>query len=398
MGHGLILDKEKCQVGIAKGRNVGKVVRKAISLIGGMEKVMLPRSKVLIKPNLGVPFPAKMGVTTDPRIVIALIELAKEMGVKRVAVGESAVVGFDAGAIFDALKVKLLFEKAGANVVNLDHDRLVEIRIPKGEVLKKIKVCRTAYESDVIISAAKMKTHFQTGVTLSLKNMKGTLPDVSKRMMHRIGIPVEKREEYGLDRAIVDLNTVISPDLAIIDAVVALEGFVPGPRLIGNPVCMDTIIAGFDPVAVDAVGCQVMGLNPIQIRHIFFAHERNLGWMLPKEIEVLGQSIESVMRPLKTEISEATLNYKNLAIIEGQGCSGCSVTSRMALSFLSSRDLEALGGITLIVGDVNSTGDLLKERCFFIGNCAIRSNRGKKGKKIGGCPPPGLWVRHGLAS
>jgi len=63
-----------------------------------------------------------------------------------------------------------------------------------------------------------MKTHFQTGVTLSLKNLKGTVTDVSKRIIHRIGVPVKKQEEYGLDQGIVDLNTVISADLAVIDA------------------------------------------------------------------------------------------------------------------------------------------------------------------------------------
>jgi uncharacterized protein (DUF362 family) len=397
MGRGLILpDKGKSRVSISKGRNIARVVRQAVGLAGGLKKLISSGSRVLIKPNLSVALPANTGVTTDPRVVTALIELVREAGAKEIMVGESAVVGFDAGAIFDALKVRNLFEKAGAKVLNLDQDETVEIKIPKGEVLKKLKVCRTAFESDVIISVPKMKTHFQTGVTLSLKNMKGTVPDVSKRIIHRIGIPVKKREEYGLDHAIVDLNTVISADLAVIDATVSLEGFVPGPRLIGTPVHMDTIIAGFDPVAVDAVGCRVIGLNPMEVRHIRLAHERKLGRMLPEEIEVVGRSVESVLHPLKTGIPEAGQIHENITIIEGKGCSGCSVTNRMALSFFSPRDIENFGSITLIVGDTASTDYQFKGRCFFIGNCAIRSHKGKKGKNIGGCPPPGLWIRQSL--
>jgi uncharacterized protein (DUF362 family) len=396
MGHGLQQHKEKSQVSIAKGRNAVALVREAISHIGGMRKIITSRSRVLIKPNLGVPLPARTGVTTEPKIVVALIKLAREAGAKEVVVGESAVVGFDAAAVFDVLKVRSIFEKVGARVVSLDQDDVIEVPIPKGDVLKKLKVCRKAYESDVIISVPKMKTHFQTGVTLGLKNMKGTIPDESKRVMHRIGIPMKKREAFGLDQAIVDLNTVISPDLTVIDAIVSLEGFVPGPRLVGNPVPMNTVIAGFDPVAVDAVGCRVIGLEPAKIPHICFAHKRGLGRMLLEEIEIVGRSVKSVLHPLKVEISRPNQDYENLMIVEGQGCSGCSVTNRMVLSFLSRRDIAALGLITLVVGDTEGIEYVPKGRCFFVGNCAIRSNRGRKGVKIGGCPPPGLWVRQGL--
>jgi len=397
MGRGLTLrDEGKSRVSISKGKDVTRIVRQAITLVGGLEKLISSHARVLIKPNLSAALPAKTGVTTDPRVVLALIQLAREAGAKEIMVGESAVVGFDAGAIFDALKVRSLFEKAGAKVVNLDQDRALEVKIPSGEVLNKLKVWRTAYESDVIISVPKMKTHFQTGVTLSLKNMKGTVPDESKRIIHRIGVPVEKREEYGLDQAIVDLNTIISADLTVIDATISLEGFVPGPRLVGKPVRMDTIIAGFDAVATDAVGCRVIGLDPREVRHIHLAYGRKLGRMLQDEIEVVGRSVESVLHPLRTDIPKAAQVHENVTIIEGKGCSGCTVTNCMALSFYSSKEIENLGTITLILGDTASTDYQPKGQCFFIGNCAIRSNKGKKGRNIGGCPPPGVWIRRSL--
>jgi uncharacterized protein (DUF362 family) len=397
MGRGLKLSEEKTiRVGIAKGKDVVKAVRQAVSLAGGLDQLISPDSRVLIKPNLSVALPARTGVTTNPRVVTALIQFVREAGAREILVGESAVVGFDAGAIFDALKVRSLFEKAGAKVVNLDQDQPVEVRVPQGEVLKKVKIWRTAYESDVIISVPKMKTHFQTGVTLSLKNMKGTVTDESKRIIHRIGVPVKKQEEYGLDQGIVDLNTVISADLAVIDATVSLEGFVPGPRLVGNPVRMDTIIAGFDPVAADAVGCRVIGLDPREVRHIRLAYERKMGRMMPQEIEVKGRSIQSVLHPLKTEVPEVAQVHKNITVIEGRGCSGCTVTNRMALSFYSPEAAENLGRVTLVVGDTASKDYRREGQCFFIGNCAIRSNKGKDGVRIGGCPPPGVWIRRSI--
>jgi hypothetical protein len=118
--------------------------------------------------------------------------------------------------------------------------------------------------------------------------------------------------------------------------------------------------------------------------------------MLSNEIEVAGRTIESVLCPLKTEVPAAAQTYQNLTLIEGKGCSGCSVTNRLALSFFSAKDVENLGAITIVVGDTAATAYLPRGRCFFVGNCAVRSNKGKKGTNIGGCPPPGIWIRRSL--
>lgn len=399
MGRGLSLaENARSRVSIVKGRQIGPTVRRAIELIGGLKPLLRSSSRVLIKPNLGVALPAQTGATTDPRVVTALIELVRDAGAQKVAVGESTVVGFDAEKVFQTLQLRSVFEKAGAEVVNLDRDATIEVKIPGGDVLKKIRVCRTAYESDVIISVPKLKTHLQTGVTLGLKNMKGTLPDASKRLMHRIDVPLSRREEFGLDRAIVDLNSVLSPDLSVIDATVALEGFVPGPRLVGTPVRMDTIVASFDPVAADAVSCRIIGVDPLEIRHLRFAHERKLGRVLAEEIDVVGRTIASVLHPLRLQPEAVPSGAENILIIEGQGCSGCTQTNRMALSFYSPRELRDFGELTLVVGDVQGIDYQPRGWCFFIGNCAVRSCQGKMGKRIGGCPPPGLWIRRGLAS
>jgi len=159
---------------------------------------------------------------------------------------------------------------------------------------------------------------------------------------------------------------------------------------------MDTIVAGSDPVAVDAAGCRIIGLDPAEIRHIRLAHERGLGKMLPEEIEIVGSPISSVVRPLKIELSAPAQRYGNLTIVEGRGCSGCSSTNRMALSFFSPQEIEALGPITLVVGEAEDMGEASFQRLFFVGNCASRSSRKGEGVRIAGCPPPGLWIRKNL--
>jgi uncharacterized protein (DUF362 family) len=120
-----------------------------------------------------------------------------------------------------------------------------------------------------------------TGVTLGMKNMFGLLPEKMKGLYHM----------KGMDKVIVDINTVLKANFTVIDGFVAMEG--RGP-VHGSPVQMDVIISGTDPVATDATGARIMGFDPAQIEHIKWAHERGLGNM--NNVEVLGEQIDDVKR------------------------------------------------------------------------------------------------------
>ncbi|NIO36858.1 DUF362 domain-containing protein, partial [Candidatus Bathyarchaeota archaeon] len=45
----------------------------------------------------------------------------------------------------------------------------------------------------------------------------------------------------------------------------------------GNPVEMNLVIAGTDPVAVDAVGAAVMSIPPPDVKHLLLAEKKGLG-------------------------------------------------------------------------------------------------------------------------
>jgi len=177
-----------------------------------------------------------------------------------------------------------MVERNGAKFLNLHHEKdKIKISIPDCETLKNITVPRIVTES-AIISAAKMKTHMATKVTLGMKNMFGMLPDKYKAKFHM----------NGISKVVVDVNTVIKPRLTIIDGFVAMEGRGPTD---GDPVKMDLIIAGKDVVATDATGARAMGLDPHEISHIRTAAEKGLGNI--DNIEILGSRLEDVQRTFK---------------------------------------------------------------------------------------------------
>jgi uncharacterized protein (DUF362 family) len=152
--------------------------------------------------------------------------------------------------------------------------------VPNGRELKKIKVAKIAADSG-IISAAKLKTHMGTKVTLGLKNMFGMLTTKFKGRYHI----------RGMDKVIHDINKTIPPHVTVIDGFIAMEG--RGP-VHGKPVKMDTIIASVDPVAADTVACRVIGFEPKEIDHIRWSHESGVGNM--ENIVVVGDSIGAVKK------------------------------------------------------------------------------------------------------
>jgi uncharacterized protein (DUF362 family) len=180
--------------------------------------------------------------------------------------------------------MKEMCNRNGVECMNLRYVKdKVKLTIPNGEALKSITVPRLVTES-AIISAAKLKTHSSTGVTLGMKNMFGLLPDKNKGKYHL----------KGISKVIVDINTVLKPTLTVVDGFVGMEG--SGP-VDGEPVQMNLIIAGTDTVATDATACRVMGIDPHEIKHIRKAHEKGLGNI--DDIQVLGEKLETVTRPFK---------------------------------------------------------------------------------------------------
>ncbi|MCW4012100.1 MAG: DUF362 domain-containing protein [Candidatus Bathyarchaeota archaeon] len=236
--------------------------------------------RVLIKVNFITTKNWETGATTDPIIVEALVNRLRELG-KEVIIVESDAQTTNADKAWIASGMSELGERLDVPFINMRHvDEKIELEVPGGRELKKIKVAKIATESG-IVSAAKLKTHMSTKVTLGLKNMFGMLTTKFKGQYH----------VRGMDKVIHDINKTLPPHVTIIDGFIAMEG--KGP-VHGKPVKMDTVIASVDPVAADSVAAQVMGFTPVEIDHIKWSHESGIGTMT--DIDVIGNSIDSVKR------------------------------------------------------------------------------------------------------
>jgi uncharacterized protein (DUF362 family) len=130
----------------------------------------------------------------------------------------------------------------------------------------------------------KLKTHHWAGVTLSLKNMFGTVPGSC------YGWPKNVLHWAGIDNAILDINAAVRPDFAIVDGIMGMEG--NGP-IQGTPKACGALIFGDDPVAVDATCCRLMGLLPEKVKYLAAAGTM-LGHIRVDRIQQVGESVAAL--------------------------------------------------------------------------------------------------------
>lgn len=246
----------------SKGRRVEERVRAAVEALGGIGKFVQPGSKVILKPNAAFSQPPEVGATTNPEVVVAVAKMCKEAGAGEIMIVEHTI---DWPSIaFAVNKIEEAARKAGIKLIPANSKAMYrKVDIPEGRRIKSDEVVKYVFEADVIINLPVCKDHSATGVSLGLKNLMGLNWD--RRRFHVL----------GLHQCIADLATIIRPQLTILDATRCL--LTHGPRGPGVVAKNDLIIAGADPVAVDAFGCRLLGRRPQDIGHVRIAHQMGLG-------------------------------------------------------------------------------------------------------------------------
>ena len=281
-------------VAIVKGENPVETTVDALKLIeADIERALAETGKkqILIKPNYINSRHPSTGITTDSRVIEGVVKFLKTGKMTSdVIIGEGS--GFaDTFQAFKIAGVDAVAERWGVKLVDLNKDEFVEAQVPDPLSLKRVRVAKTALES-AIVSVPKLKPHRIATVTLSLKNMMGAL--ASKGSMHR---------GTSLSENIADLSSVLKPSVAVIDGIIAGEGH----ETSGDPVPMNLVIAGTDPVAVDAVGAAVMSIAPEDVKHLLLAEKKGLGTCQLANITVLGEPIDVVKRKFRRSLASKLL-------------------------------------------------------------------------------------------
>ncbi len=260
---------------------VFEALSRGFELFGDMELSLPDDGDILLKPNLLAPDPPEKGSTTHPVLFHAVGRYLKERGYKRLSYGDSPVVGT---GLLVAKKNGIQREalELGIDYTELGEGR--EVHVEGARQNPRFTVANQVLDASALVNLPKLKTHGLTRITGALKNVFGTIPGLLKPELH-----VKLKDPVLFARMIIDLNMVVKSNLVVMDAIESMEG--NGPRN-GRIVKTGFILISDDPVAADAVGARVMGVEPYSIPLLKEAEEAGLGTVSDEKIELIGDPID----------------------------------------------------------------------------------------------------------
>lgn len=231
-------------------------------------------SRVLIKPNLLLPAAPDKAIVTHPLIVKAVAAYALNRGAK-VRISDSNAMGSFEKVITES-GLKDALRGMDVELSELKTTTFIDV----GEPFRKIEIAKDALEADAVINLPKLKTHVQMRMTLGVKNLFGCIVGLKKPEWHfRTGV---NREMFA--KLLVKIYRAVNPAVTIMDGILGMEG--EGPGKSGTPRPLGVIMAGGDALALDAIVCRMVGMEPDSLFTIKAARDMGL---VADDIEVLGE-------------------------------------------------------------------------------------------------------------
>ncbi len=308
------------RVALIKGDDLRAMARDAIDAVGGMSSVVHDGETVFIKPNFVTigwesmgRDPFTLGECTKPEILTTVAEECLKAGASEVIIGDATqmpswpwdkVMMLDQSTNMAAEAQRLTSAYKGkVTLACLDVDSLAWVEVPSQTDLHTIRISGYVANADRVISVPVMKTHQWAQLTLSMKCFIGTTPLEFYGAKPDGTMP--RQVLHGTDRSIeqvfLDIVHSVTPDLAIIDGSIGVEGNGPsaGPQN-GTTIDMKQRIGGWlmvaskDPAAADATAARVTGHDVAQIRQLNMALAQGIGEIRQEMIELVGEPFDNV--------------------------------------------------------------------------------------------------------
>lgn len=257
-------------------------IQLAITDLGGWERYVKKGQKVLLKVNLIGPKKPEQAATTHPEFVRAVGQLLNDYGAK-VYLGDSS-----GGAIAGMAPTKKAFlvsglqqvaDEEGFTIMNFD-----EIG-PKLVTRQQtdLYITKAFDQVDVVINLPKMKTHSMGIYTGAVKNLFGAIPGLRKAIYHK-----DSPNPLEFGKVLAEIHQSIdNMPLHIMDGITAMQG--DGPTA-GKPYAAGKILISEDPLALDRIAIEMMGIAPDKVTILKASIACKIGVWDRLQIDVVGDA------------------------------------------------------------------------------------------------------------
>ncbi len=389
----------KTKVAIVKYEKPVESVEKAIALSGALD-TLKKGDRVFIKPNIvfwsrSVAMPP-WGVITTTRVVEDVLRQVIKRKPGEIIIGEGTVTSDPQDRetsehAFETLGYNEIARKYGAKIINVFDKNFRQVDLGGGI---RLNLAEDLLDADFVISLPVLKTHAQTRVSLSMKNIKGCLDMESRKLCHSADMVND------LDFHVSRLVKALPEACTIIDGIYTLER---GPAYTGNARRSNIILASSDLLAADITGAALLGFNPTEVPHIKICCKEANIFPSPESVELVGEPLKNMVRPHKwafpyNKDDTLPLNLERIGVkgfflprYDHSICTYCSeLMGPIQMTIGKTWDGKAFDDVEVLTGKIHRPTPGMKHT-ILLGQCQVKLNKENKYIKnrilVPGCPP-----------
>jgi len=266
---------------------VEEKIAELLSMMNGMTSFAGPGEKIVLKANLLQAAKPEKAVTTHPSVVASVARMVKNAGATPV-IADSPGYGYNKRTLDKIYRTCGMYRAAEEAGIELNFDTTHEVvSFPNGKLIKRFEVITPVVKADGVFNLCKLKTHVFMHMTGAVKNNFGVIPGLIKPGYH-----AKLHDTNHFANMLLDLTEYVSPRISIMDAVIGMEGHGPGAS--GAPRHIGLLLAAKNPLALDIVASEIIGLrqenNPVLVE----AEKRGLYPNCLQEVQVIGANISDL--------------------------------------------------------------------------------------------------------
>ncbi|MBI5062581.1 MAG: DUF362 domain-containing protein [Desulfatitalea sp.] len=252
------------RLAVVHGAERSTNVAAALAALGGMERFIQAGDRVLLKVNAAFAAPPLLGATTHPDMVTEVARRCFQAGARQVLVTDNPIN--DPASCFALTGIAAAAQSVGAQVILPANHRFENYSLPNGRLIRHWPLLREPLRQvNKVIGLAPVKDHHRSGASLTLKNWYGLLGG-RRNIFHQ-----------EIHTIIAELALLIKPTLVILDGTVSMMRNGPTGGSLDDLKPTQTLIAGTDPVAVDAAGAALLDKTVDDLPHLRMAERLGAG-------------------------------------------------------------------------------------------------------------------------